>query len=128
MRLLFSTAFFVALSMIGCKPNHLEGVYACIKLPLKPGQYETHRDTVYGKNNAPNIVDYIDTRCLIERLDFKGNSTVVVKLANGEMPTSYVIDKDYVRIKGTGQDLLFKMKDIQTLIGEGIFEGEYKKK
>lgn len=57
-------------------------------------------------------------------LDFKGLSTVVL---SGLYASSYVVDENYIRIKTDKTDLLFKIKDSNTLEGEGFAEGVYKK-
>jgi hypothetical protein len=43
--------------------------------------------------------------------------------------TSYVMDKEYVRIKTDGPDFLLKIKDKNTMIAEpGFMQGTYNKK
>lgn len=83
-------------------------------------------DTTIKHGNT--VESFIDVTCIIEELDFKGNSTVELKMKNGPIVTSYLVDKDYVRVKGSGTDILFKIKDNKTLSGEGSFQGEYHKK
>ena len=34
--------------------------------------------------------------------------------------TSYIVDKDYIRVEGTRSDILFKVKDNKTLSGEDL--------
>lgn len=103
----------------GCKTNNMSGVYIC-------DQSQKKTDTTINHGNT--VEKFIDLTCTIEELDFKGKSTVVLKMENGPIVTSYVVDKDYIRIKGSGADILFKVKDNKTLSGEGIFLGEYHKK
>ena len=105
--------------VIGCKTNNMSGVYVC-------DQSQKKADTTIKHGN--NDEAFIDLTCTIEELDFKGNSTVELKMKNGSMVTSYVVDKDYIRIKGSGADILFKLKDNKTLSGEGVFGGDYHKK
>jgi hypothetical protein len=97
----------------------MSGVYVCDQSQKKADSTIKHGDSVET---------FIDFTCIIQELDFKGNSTVELKMKNGPMATSYVVDKDYIRIKGTGADILFKVKDSKTLSGEGIFVGLYHKK
>ena len=97
----------------------MSGVYVC-------DQSQKKQDTTIRRGN--NVEAFLDLTCTIEALDFKGNSTVELKLKNGPIVTSYVVDKDYIRIKGSGADFLFKVKDNKTLTGEGLFAGEYHKK
>jgi hypothetical protein len=61
---------------------------------------------------------------LYRTIEFKGASTVVIL---GFFATSYVVDENYVRIKTDKSDLIFKIKDRNTLEGEGYAEGIYKK-
>lgn len=105
--------------VIGCKTNNMSGVYIC-------DQSQKKADTTINHGNT--VEKFLDLTCTIEELDFKGNSTVVLKMENGPIVTSYVVDKDYIRVKGSGADMLFKVKDNKTLSGEGIFLGEYHKK
>ena len=113
----FTLSFLVI--VIGCKTNSISGVYVC-------DQSQKKADTTI--NHGSNVEAFIDLTCTIEELDFKGNSTVQLKMKNGQIATSYVVDKDYIRIKGSGAEILFKIKDNKTLSGEGSFQGEYHKK
>lgn len=116
---LFYFALSILVIVVGCKTNNMSGVYIC-------DQSKKKGDTTI--NHGGNIGTFMDFTCTIEELDFKGNSTVQLKMKNGPIVTSYVVDKDYIRIKGSGADILFKIKDNKTLSGEGIFEGQYHKK
>ena len=53
-------------------------------------------------------------------LEFKGESTVTIM---GGTTLSYVKDGNYIRINTSQGDLLFKIKDSKTLVGEGQTEG-----
>ena len=88
--------------VIGCKTNNMSGVYIC-------DQSQKKTDTTINHGNT--VEKFLDLTCTIEELDFKGNSTVVLKMENGPIVTSYVVDKDYIRVKGSGADMLFKIKD-----------------
>mgnify|MGYP006197819391 CR=1 FL=1 len=79
-------------------------------------------------NHGSNIESFFDLTCTIEELDFKGGSTVELKMKNGAFVTSYIIDENYIRIKGSGAEILLKIKNNKTLTGEGVFEGEYHKR
>ncbi len=109
----------ILIIVIGCKTNNMSGVYVC-------DQSQKKADTTINHGNT--VEKFLDLTCTIEELDFKGNSTVVLKMENGPIVTSYVVDKDYIRVKGSGADMLFKVKDNKTLSGEGMFLGEYHKK
>ena len=74
------------------------------------------------------VKTFMDFTCIIEEVDFKGDSTVQLKMSNGPFVTSYVKDKDYIRVNGNGTDILFKIKDNRTLSGEEPFPGLYYKK
>lgn len=97
----------------------MSGIYIC-------DQSQKKKDTTIHHENT--IESFTDFTCIIEELDFKGNSTVVLKISNGPFATSHVTDNDYIRVKGTGSDILFKIKDNKTLSGEGIAQGIYYKK
>lgn len=97
----------------------MTGVYVCDQSQKKADSTVKHGSTVET---------FFDATCAIEELDFKGNTTVELKMKNGSMVTSYVVDKEYIRIKGSGADFLFKVKDKKTLNGEGPLGGDYHKK
>lgn len=118
-QVLFYFTLSTMLIIVGCKTNNMSGVYVC-------DQSQKKADTTINHGNS--VEAFLDLTCTIEELDFKGNSTVELKMKNGPIVTSYVVDKDYVRIKGSGADILFKVKDNKTLSGEGVFAGEYHKK
>ncbi len=119
-QLLSYFAFFLLLFVIGCKTNNMSGIYVC-------DQSQKKADSTI--NHGGNVEAFIDLTCTIQELDFKGNSTVELKMKNGPLVTSYVVDKEYVRVKGSGADILFKILDSKTLSGEGIVEaGLYHKK
>ena len=63
------------------------------------------------------------------KLVFKGKSTVVIvdALLGFSFPSSYVVDEDYIRIRTDKSDLLLRIKDNHTLVGEGFAEGVFKK-
>lgn len=107
--------------MVGCKDSHPPGIYVCDKSNKKADT------TVHYKNND---VGYLDLTCMCEQIEFKGNSTVVLTLSDKQQyPTSYVVDKEYIRIKTSGPDVLLKMKDNNTMIAEGGFmQGTYNRK
>jgi hypothetical protein len=118
-QVLFYFTLSIMVSIVGCKTNDMSGVYVC-------DQSQKKADTTINHGNS--VDESMDLTCTIQALDFKGDSTVELKMKNGPIVTSYIIDKDYIRIKGSGADILFKVKDNKTLIGEGIFEGLYHKK
>ena len=118
-QVLFYSTLSIMVIIASCKTNSMSGVYVCDQSQKKADTTITHGNSVEA---------FMDLTCTIEELDFKGNSTVELKMKNGAIVTSYVVDKDNIRIKGSGADILFKVKDNKTLSGEGIFEGEYHKK
>ena len=118
-RILFSTIILLSFFALGCKTNHLSGVYVC-------DQSSKKADTIIHRGNHDE--GFIDLTCTFTAIDFKGESTVEINMANGKFVSSYIIDKDYVRIKGTGSDILLKLQDENTLTGEGIAKGIYHRK
>ena len=74
----------ITLIMVGCKTNNMSGVYVC-------DQSQKKADTTI--NHGSNVEIFMDLTCTIEALDFKGNSTVELKMKNGQIVTSYVVDK-----------------------------------
>jgi|SRR5436190_953056 hypothetical protein len=120
MRLVFSFAIAILFMFcLGCKTNTMTGVYIC-------DQSQKKADTSIRHENG--VERSLDLTCIIQEIDFKGNSTVELKMSNGPYVTSYITDKGYIRVKGTGSDILFKIKDGKTLSGEGIAQGLYYKK
>jgi hypothetical protein len=63
------------------------------------------------------------------KLIFKGKKTVsIVDTFFGmSFATSYEVDEKYIRIRTDKSDLLFEIKDSETLIGEGFASGTYSK-
>jgi hypothetical protein len=119
-QLLFSPALTLFIFCLGgCASNNITGVYVCDQSQKKPDSTIHHQY---------NVERFVDLTCTIQELDFKGNTTVELKLPNGPLVTSYVTDKGYIRVKGSGSDILFKIKDDRTLSGEGIAQGLYHKK
>ena len=113
-----SIIIIIALLIVGCASNNLSGVYVCDKSGKK-------NDTTIKNEGYNEIV--MDYTCRFTQLDFKGNNTVVIGTAGGEVISSYVIAKEYVRIKGTGSDILLEIHNERTLSGEGIAMGTYHK-
>ena len=71
---------------------------------------------------------YVSDDCtLYKKLKFKGKRTVTIIDALWGFPfaTSYELDEDLIKIKTDRSDLLFEIKDSQTLIGEGFAEGTF---
>ena len=67
---------------------------------------------------------------LCRKLAFKGKTTVVITDAifGWSSPTIYTLDEDYVRIQDGSVYYLLQIKDDNTLIGEGIMSGTFRKK
>ena len=116
---LFTLAIMLSIATISCNSNSLNGIYVCDASQKKADT--TIRHETYDEST-------MDLTCAISELNFKGNSTVLIKVAKNEVTTSYVIDKEYLRIKGDKGDMLFKIADEKTLIAEGFPPGTYHKK
>lgn len=118
-QLFFALLLVFVFSVTACTNNSIRGVYVCDNSNKKP-------DTTTRSMDYTEV--FIDLTCTVTTFDFKGKSTVEMILPNGKVVSSYVIDEDYIRIKGTGSDILLKRQDKNTLIGEGVFQGVYQKK
>lgn len=116
--IIFGSLFFLLITATGCQSHQLRGVYVC-------DQSQKKGDSTVQKENGSE--HFFDLTCVLESLTFKGNSTVELQLKNGPLIVSYVIDKNLIRINGNGSDLLFNIKDKNTLAGEGIVAGLYRK-
>lgn len=71
---------------------------------------------------------YVSKDCVFyKKLIFRGKRTVTIIDAIFGFPfsTSYELDEDIVRIRTDKSDLLFDIKDSQTLIGEGFANGTF---
>ena len=71
---------------------------------------------------------YVSRDCaLYKELIFEGKNTVTIidGIFGFPFSTSYVLDEDILRIKTDRSDLVFKIKDSQTLIGEGFAAGTF---
>lgn len=66
---------------------------------------------------------------LYKALIFRGKKTVTIIDGFFGFPfaTSYEIDENYIRIRTDKSDLLFEIKDSETLIGEGFASGTFTK-
>lgn len=115
----FSFSIFILISLSACISGKINGIYVCDQT-LKKADTTIH--------NGSHDEVQIDLTCAITQFDFKGNTTVEIKTQGGSVVSSYIIDKDYIRIKGTGSDILLKRKDQNTLVGEIPFAGTYVKK
>ena len=119
MKQLFFGTFVLSALFLSCKTNSISGIYICDQ-SNKKSDTTIHHET-YDEST-------IDLTCVVEEYNFKGNSTVSIKMKNGEINSSYVIDKEYIRIKGDKSDILLEMKDNNTLVAEGPIGGTYHKK
>ena len=82
------------------------------------------------KNYAYLQGTYISRDCAFYRkLIFRGKRTVTVvdAIFGMSFTSSYDLDEDFVRIRTDKSDLLFEIKDSQTLIGEGFAKGTFRK-
>ena len=82
------------------------------------------------KNYAYLQGTYVSRDCaFFRKLIFRGKRTVTVVDAIFGMSFAYgyELDEDIIRIRTNESDLLFVIKDNQTLIGEGFAEGTFRK-
>lgn len=109
--------FFIS----SCTNNRPTGIYIC---------EEIKNDTAKSDNNLSAFALKLigkNGNCLYNQLEFKGDNTVVVSAMGQTFAMDYTIDGDYIKIKTDKSDLLLKIKDSKTLIGEGFAKGLYKK-
>ncbi len=67
---------------------------------------------------------YCANECIYSTFEFKGKSTVIIQ---DVFVSSYVIDGNYIRIKTDKSDLLLRIQDENTLLGEGFATGIFRK-
>ena len=82
------------------------------------------------KNYAFLQGTYVSKDCSFYRkLIFRGKRTVTVvdAIFGFSFASSYELDEDVIRIRTDKSDLLFEIKDSQTLIGEGFAKGTFRK-
>lgn len=73
---------------------------------------------------------FVSKDCAFYRkLIFRGKRTVTIvdAIFGFSFASSYEVDEDIVRIRTDKSDLLFEIKDSQTLIGEGFAKGTFRK-
>ena len=116
---LIPLAVLISIFAFSCKSNKLTGVYVCDHSKKKA-------DTAIQREGYTDITT--DLTCMISELEFVGNSTVKMGTNGGTVVSSYVIDKNFIRIKGSVSDILLKVQDERTLNGQGIIIGVYHKK
>ena len=63
------------------------------------------------------------------KLIFRGKRTVTIvdAIFGFSLASSYELDENIIRIRTDKSDLLFEIKDSQTLIGEGFARGTFRK-
>lgn len=87
---------------------------------------DKRRYTTYGNLQGT----FVSRDCpFYRKLIFRGRKTVTIVDAFFGMSftSSYELDENYVRISTDKSDLLFEIKDSQTLVGEGFSKGTFKK-
>lgn len=110
---------FSAMCFFSCKSHDMNGRYVCDL---------SQKKEVTAREKANTQINIADLTCAFREFEFKGNSTVAVKMESGEMFSSYVIDKNFIRITGgQGPGLLLRVKDKNTLVLEGVMNGVYHK-
>ena len=73
---------------------------------------------------------YVSKDCTFYRkLIFRGKKTVTIvdAIFGMSFASGYELDEDIIRVKTDKSDLLFEIKDSQTLIGEGFAKGTFRK-
>ena len=73
---------------------------------------------------------YVSKDCAFYRkLIFRGKKTVTIvdAIFGMSFASGYELDEDIIRVKTDKSDLLFEIKDSQTLIGEGSAKGTFRK-
>jgi len=73
---------------------------------------------------------YVSRDCTFYRkLIFRGKKTVTIvdAIFGFSFASGYELDEDIIRIRTDKSDLLFEIKDSQTLIGEGFAKGTFRK-
>ena len=73
---------------------------------------------------------YVSKDCAFYRkLIFRGKKTVTIvdAIFGMSFASGYELDEDIIRVKTDKSDLLFEIKDSQTLIGEGFAKGTFRK-
>ena len=115
-QILSITTLLLTMFALSCKTNSLDGIYVCDLSDKK----------------ADSLIHYWDTAGLVREIEFKGNSNVTMKVKIGEsaaeVVSSYIIENDYVRIKGRDADMYLKIIDQNTLVGHVDLKGTYHKK
>jgi len=76
-------------------------------------------------NNSIKGLYKSNGEAIYSAFEFAGESTVIVYGMGMKFPSSYVKDGELLRITTDKSDLLLKIKDNNTLIGEGFASGTY---
>ena len=59
---------------------------------------------------------------IFDQIEFVGNSSCIVTTLGMRIPASYRIDNGYIIVSSPNSaDLMFKIQDTNTLVGEGFF-------
>jgi len=134
MKNLFWITILFMVSLVGCNLNSenseksenpkkgISGCYKCEKVKEKIAN---------DANEADRLLESLyPGGCIYDKLEFKGEGTVVIYsklMMSAGFTTSYVRDGEYIRVTTDKSDLLIKIVDTNTLIGEGFAKGTYKK-
>jgi len=66
---------------------------------------------------------------IFDQIEFVGNSSCIVTTLGMRIPATYRIDNGYVIVSSSNSaDLMFKIQDANTLVGEGLFNDSIYKK
>jgi hypothetical protein len=134
MKNLWWVTIIIIVSLAGCTQNsenseksenpkkEISGCYECEKVKEKIAN---------DANDADRLLESLyPGGCIYNKLEFKGESTVIVYsnlMMSEGFTTSYVRDGEYIRVTTDKSDLLIKIADENTLIGEGFAKGIYRK-
>ena len=71
-----------------------------------------------------------DTKALYNSIEFKGATSCIITsgMVEGRFAAGYTRDGNLIRIASNDGDLLFTMKDQNTLVGDGLAKGTYVRK
>ncbi len=124
----FRILILLLLFFSNCNQNEsVSGSYQYIEPVSGVSKNKMQKKIETEVENMKDILEISGERGIYSTLIFKGKNTVVIKSFQLEFATSYEMDGDYIKIKTESTDLLFKVKDNNTLIGEGFASGVYKK-
>ena len=89
--------------------------------------YKDYKDLKTRKKVTGNFIN--TENGLYKSVSFQGRSTCIVidGVFNDEHVSSYIIDGKYIRVKSNISELIFRIVNDSTIIGNGYAEGRYVK-